>query len=747
MLSLIFLAGFSTSAGWGQAAQREQEPQPQPKLNRLAGESSPYLLQHASNPVDWYPWGEEAFARARSEDKPIFLSIGYSTCHWCHVMERESFSNPRIAEAMNRGFVCVKVDREERPDIDRVYMSFVQASTGGGGWPMSVFLTPDLKPFFGGTYYPPRDMSGRPGFPSVLRKVSEEWRDNREAILSAADRITDALRRMAAVTAEGQASPLGSELLARTYAAFESSYDAELGGFGRAPKFPRPSIYNFLLRHYRRTGESKALGMTVRSLRAMSDGGIHDQLGGGFHRYSTDRQWFLPHFEKMLYDQAQLAIAYLDAFQLSQDPSLALTARATLDYVLRDLTGPRGGFQSAEDADSAIAGEHSEEHAEGAFYVWSKAQIDEVLGNDAGLFSRFYGVQAQGNVKQDPFGEFKGRNVLFHAADLSTLAKEAGLEIEEARRRLEKARAKLLQARSRRPRPLLDDKVLTAWNGLMISAFARAYQVLGERRYLEAATRAAEFVTSNLYDPRSRSLLRRYREGRAAIGGKHSDYAFLIQGLIDLYETSLEGRWLQMALDLTDTQNRLFLDSEGGGFFNTDGKDDSVLFRLKESYDGAEPSPNSVAALNLLRLGHAGGRREWIGLATKTIQAFRERIDRNPEALPQMMAAVDFHISKPRQIVIAGDRSDSLTQKLLQEVHKRFIPGKILLLADGGRAFRRLAEKAPALAAMGPRQGKSTAYVCRNFVCDLPTSDPSQLGKLLELPAKEVHGDSGSGER
>ena len=714
-------AGSSELSPAAQSSVPEQEREP----NRLIHEKSPYLLQHARNPVDWYPWGEEAFSKARRENRPIFLSIGYSTCHWCHVMERESFSNPQIAAIMNQHFINIKVDREERPDVDQVYMAFVQASTGSGGWPMSVLVTPELEPFFGGTYLPPKR------FENLLLKVADEWQNNREAILLSAGRITDQLRAFGDFQGDGDLK-LEKELLDRTYEWYEANYDSAQGGFGGAPKFPRPVNFNFLLSYHDRTGQMQALEMTARTLEKMAQGGIHDHIGGGFHRYSTDDRWFLPHFEKMLYDQAQLASSYLDAYQISGHPLFQEVARGIFDYVLRDMTGEEGGFYSAEDADSAVSHEHPDEHVEGRFYVWTYQQIVELLGEVATPFSEYYGVQKDGNVERDVFGEFKKQNLLFIAATPEQTAGEVSKSQEELKDVFEKSREKLLKARERRPRPGLDDKVLTAWNGLMISSLARGYQVLQEEKYLRAAERAATLITEKLYDPKTGRLKRRYREGEAAIDGLVDDYAFFIQGLLDLYETSLDGRWLILAMELTETQNRLFWDSDNGGFYSTAGEDPSILIRMKEDYDGAEPSPNSIAVLNLLRLSQMTGNKTWREMAQRSIQTFERRLLATPHAMPQMMAAVNFYLDKPKQILIAGQRNSPDTMAILREVHKRFIPNKILVLADGGPAHQRLNASLEILDSLRQVDGKATAYICEDYVCKLPTNDVAVVARLLD---------------
>ena len=737
--------GFLTVAGWFSIARSgiadashklagvaggEEEPR---HTNRLIGEKSPYLLQHAHNPVDWYPWGEEAFEKARREQKPIFLSVGYSTCHWCHVMERESFSDPAIAEIMNRHCVSIKVDREERPDVDRIYMRFVQATTGHGGWPMSVFLTPDLKPFFGGTYFPPEDRGGRPGFRTVLLRIAKVWENDRERILASTERFTQALR--AGLKADmGDAGALQEPVLAAAYQEFKQRYDSKDGGFGGAPKFPRPVVFNFLLRYYARTGEQHALQMTLHTLRAMARGGIHDHVGGGFHRYSTDATWHVPHFEKMLYDQAQLAISYADAYQITRDPFFADILRGILEYVLRDMRGPEGELYSAEDADSLL--EHGkQEHAEGAFYVWEAAEIEKVLGRDrARIFNYLYGVEPSGNVppEKDLQGEFKGKNILIVRHSLAETSRKFDKSERQVRGLLAAVRQKVLAARARRPRPLLDDKVLTAWNGLMISGFARAAQVLDEPRYLAAASAAAGFLEARLYNRKTGLLKRRYRSGDVAIPGFLDDYAFLIQGLLDLYEVSFDVRWLSWAVRLQQTQDRLFWDSAQGGYFATSGDDPSILARMRDDYDGAVPSPNSVATMNLLRLWQMTDREAWREKAKKSFAVFARRLQTFPQALPQLAAALDFSLSKPKQIIIAGDPEGADTRILLRLVHERFIPNKILLLADGAQGQQQLAEWLPFIKGMRRKQGRATAYICENYVCKLPTADPKVVTNLLQ---------------
>ncbi|MFZ0936783.1 MAG: thioredoxin domain-containing protein, partial [Bryobacteraceae bacterium] len=597
--------------------------------NRLALEKSPYLLQHAHNPVDWYAWGAEAFAKARAEDKPIFLSIGYSTCHWCHVMERESFENESIAAQLNRDFVSIKVDREERPDVDRIYMAFVQAVTGGGGWPMSVWLTPELQPFFGGTYFPLEDRWGHAGFSNVLTQIAQAWRGDRQRIAESAREAVSQLEKSAAFDgpSPGSRPAVDYPVLDSGFFVFRRTYDSEMGGFGQAPKFPRPAVFEFLLRYHARTGNREALEMTLQTLRKMAEGGLHDQLGGGFHRYSVDERWFVPHFEKMLYDQAQLATTYLEAFQITGDHSFAQTARRIFDYVLRDMTSPEGGFYSAEDADSAISPEEPAVKGEGAFYIWSADEIRQVVPAPAAeWFAYRYGVAEGGNVVNDPHAEFAGRNILYQAATVEETAEQFGRPLEEVRAALDKAKAALLAARAARVRPHLDDKILTAWNGLMISAFALGGTVLEEPRYAAAARRAADFTLSRLFQPETGRLLRRYREGEAAIPAFLEDYALFTQALLDLYEAQFDRRDLEWAVRLAEKQSALFEDSAGGGFFHSPAGDPSLVLRLKEDYDGAEPSGNSIAILNLLRLAQVTGRAGFRASAERALAAFAPRL-------------------------------------------------------------------------------------------------------------------------
>ncbi len=701
--------------------------------NHLIHEKSPYLLLHAHNPVDWYPWGEEAFAKARLEHKPIFLSIGYYTCHWCHVMERESFSDPVIAEILNRYFVSIKVDREERPDVDRIYMDFVQAMTGSGGWPLDVFLTPDLQPFFGGTYWPPQDAYGRPGFQTIVQRVAEAWENDRLGLIDHANRVTASLRAMieAPSAAAGELTPA---TLDRVYQQIRLSYDHSNAGFGSAPKFPRPVVLNFLLRYYARTGTKDALEMTLTTLQAMARGGIRDHLGGGFHRYSTDARWHVPHFEKMLYDQAQLAFSYAEAYQITHEPFYAGMSRDILDFTIREMRSPEGGFYSAEDADSLVeAGKP--EHGEGAFYVWSAEEIEKVLGPEsARAFKVAYGVEPRGNVspEQDFHGEFTGKNILYERFTAHETAHRLGMPEDEVRRLLEEAPRKLFQAREARPHPPIDDKIVTSWNGLAISTLARASQALDEPKYLATAETAARFLEANLRDRNSGALRRRYRAGEAAIEAFLDDYAFLIQGLLDLYEAGFNPHWLEWAERLQAKQDELFWEAKSGGYWAASHADSSLLFRTREDYDGAEPSPNSVAAMNLLRLAQFTNQQDWRDKAQATFRVFAGRLAQIPEAMPQMAAALDFSFAKPVQIVIAGAPDAADTRALLRLVHERFLPCKVLILADGGEGQKGLARRLPFLEGMTRENGRATAFICENYACKLPTSDPTTVGRMLD---------------
>jgi uncharacterized protein YyaL (SSP411 family) len=709
-------------------------------MNRLAHERSPYLLQHANNPVDWYPWGDEAFARSRGEDKPIFLSIGYSTCHWCHVMEHESFENPEIAALLNRDFVSIKVDREERPDVDRVYMSFVQATTGSGGWPMTVFLTPDLKPFYGGTYFPPASRWGRPGFAELLAELAHVWKEERPRVDEAAAELLTRLKSVTGTSklARAEAEIAGDDSLTVAVEQFQMAFDRRRGGFGEAPKFPRPSELLFLLReHARRAAAGSSaqapLLMAADTLRAMALGGMRDHVGGGFHRYSVDAEWRVPHFEKMLYDQAQLVLAYLETAQATGDDFYATVAEDTLAYVMRDMTGPEGGFHSAEDADS-VPPEQAQDprphKSEGAFYIWSEAEIDRLLGDDAAVAKRRFGIEPGGNAPQDPQGEFTGKNLLYVAQSIEDISARAGASADEVIAALGRIRQQLFAARASRPRPHLDDKILTAWNGLMIAAFARAARVLVAREsapsYLAAARRAAAFIRATLWKPDEGRLLRRYRDGEAAIDGYAEDYAYLIWGLLELFQADGDAAWLEWALALQSRLDARFWDEEDGGWFSTSGDDPTVLLRLKEDYDGAEPAASSIATQNLLTIAHLTGDSAALAKAERTLARYGPRIGAAARVVPMMLASLSAWHARLSQVVVVGDSRESL-RELLSALAGIYQPFAIAIPVTRGPSQEAAARLLPFIAEMKPVDGRAAAYVCRNFTCRQPVTTIEDL--------------------
>ncbi len=714
-------------------------------MNALARETSPYLLQHAGNPVAWLPWGEAAFAQARAEGKPIFLSIGYSTCHWCHVMAHESFEDEVTAGLLNKHFIPVKVDREERPDVDRLYMAYVQAATGQGGWPMSVWLTPDLKPFYGGTYFPPDNRYGRPGFPALLGRIAGLWQQqtDREAIVAQSEgffaSLAESVRQTKEEGSEGLPDPRA--LLAEGFESFRSRFDGREGGFGSAPKFPRPAVFEFLFRHavrLRREGNpdgEAALRIALFTLDKMAAGGMRDHLGGGFHRYSVDALWHVPHFEKMLYDQAQLALAYTAAYRLTGEARHAAVVRETLDYLLTEMATPEGGFHSAEDADSLPPeGGHP---VEGAYYVWTAKEIAALLpAESAPLFAFVYGVEESGNTPpgSDPHGEFVGKNVLIRRHSSAEAATRFALPEEEVETRLTAARRTLLATRSQRPRPHRDDKILTAWNGLALSALAVAAQALDEPRYRLAAERVAAFLLKHLRDPKTGRLLRAYREGPGTVGGFAEDYAFLIAGLLDLFATTFEPRWLSEALALQKTMDALFWDDAAGGYFSTTGDDPSLLLRMKEDYDGAEPAPNSVAAGNLLRLHRLLGDAAFLTRAQALFSSQRRLLERVPEAAPLLLAALEETLLPPLHLVIVGlpESECEATRVLLREARRPFLPHLALLLFTPGTVPDLFGNQASFYASLRGENGKASAFLCENFACQLPTTNPVVLHSLLE---------------
>ncbi|MCY3543158.1 MAG: thioredoxin domain-containing protein [Chloroflexi bacterium] len=677
--------------------------------NRLANETSPYLLQHANNPVDWYPWGDEALERAREEDKPILLSVGYSACHWCHVMERESFENADIAAQMNDRFVSVKVDREERPDIDSIYMTAVQAMTGHGGWPMTVFLTPDGKPFYGGTYFPPEERGGMPSFPRVLEAISDAYRNNRSDIMQNTEHLLERMRQMAAVGQQGF-EPLTDEVMRLAMRKAASDFDDRHGGFGLQPKFPQPMTYEFLLRHYLRTEDADALHMVELTLQRMAMAGIYDQIGGGFHRYSTDNFWLVPHFEKMLYDNALLVRLYLHAYQITGNPMYRRIVEETLEYIRREMTSPEGGFYSAQDADS--------EGVEGKFFIWLPQEIEDALSEEDGdIVCRYYGVT--------PHGNFEGRNILRVAMDAANLSRDEGLSAAEFSELLTRSRDKLLEVRNRRIAPGLDDKILTSWNGLTLAAFAEAAAVLGRDDYADIAEHSAEFLLANLlHDDR---LLRTYKDGTAKLNGYLEDYAFLIDGLLALHEVNFSRETLDAAITLGNDMIELFWDTASGQFFDTGHDHEQLVVRPKDLTDNAIPCGSSMAVSVLLRLAVITGDGDMERRASEALRSVRQLMMTFPTAAGTWLGALDFYLSRPKEVAIIGGRDDAETGSLLAEVYRNYVPNRILLCASEGDDDTGL----PLLTERRKIDGKATAYVCENYVCQLPVTDPQAFARLL----------------
>ena len=689
--------------------------------NRLINETSPYLLQHANNPVDWYAWGDEAFEAAKKLNRPIFLSIGYSTCHWCHVMAHESFSSEHIAKIMNDHFISFKVDREDRPDVDAVYMNAVQAMTGGGGWPLSVFLTPGGKPFYGGTYYPPTDKYGRPGFDKILVSIADAWDTRQEEITESADKMTQFL---AGAKATSQQEKLTPAMLESTFTFFARTFDKTNGGFGTAPKFPQPSNLSMLMTYWRRSGNQQALEMVTTTLDKMATGGIHDHLGGGFHRYSVDAVWLVPHFEKMLYDQALLSRAYLQAFQITDDEEYSQIARDIFDYILRDMTDSEGGFYSAEDADS--------EGKEGTFYLWTPKEINALLSKEqAKVFSDYYGVEEKGNFEEES-------TILSVKMTIDDLAKKHNISTDMAKQLLEKSRRILFSTREKRIRPHRDEKIITGWNGLMISSFAMGGRILEEEKYTRAAQRSAEFVLSNL---RTKGRLRRFFGKGKAVGLAYlDDYAFLIRGLIDLYETDFDPKWLIEAKALADRMIELFEDTEKGGFFMTGSDSEDLIVRTKPSWDGAVPSANSIAALALLRLGQITMNNQYIDQAKKTLGAFSIQLEQSGASLTEMLMAVDFYLGPRQEIVIAGNPGDAKTKQITKLVGSKFLPTAVTMLHLSGQGGKEIEKIVPFIENQIMINNQATVYVCENYICKQPINDIDKLNKILssiEKPVKE----------
>ena len=682
------------------------------KQNRLADSRSLYLLQHAGNPVNWFPWGDEAFSKAREEDKPVFLSIGYSTCHWCHVMARESFEDDDVAAMLNRDFVSIKVDREERPDVDQVYMNVCQALTGRGGWPLTVFMTPERRPFFAGTYFPKEARPGMPGFKDVCSTISEAWDHQRGRLEESGEKITSAIQPVA----EGPGRGVGLSTLEACFRDLRRAHDSARGGFGPAPKFPIPHNCSFLLRWHARSGDPTALAMVEKTLRSMRHGGIFGHLGYGFHRYSVDERWLVPHFEKMLYDQALLILAYVEAWQVTGNDFYSRVVKETASYVLRDMTSPEGGFYSAEDADS--------EGEEGLFYVWKPGEVLEHLGEEeGGLFCRFYNITLEGNFE-------KGLSIPHITETVESFAATEAMPAETLRVRLEESRKRLFELREQRIRPLRDDKIVSGWNGLMIAALARSYQALRDPGVLHAARGSADFVLANMRGDGGR-LYRRYREGDLAVPGFLEDYSFLVWGLIELYEADFEARYLEEALALTDAMIDLFLDRSAGGFHFSGRDAEQQISRSKDIYDGATPSGNSVAIMNLLRLERMTGRADLRKTAEKAIKAFSSRVESNPTGFTHFLSACGFSLGPSHEIIVAGDYEDQDAVEMLRTLQQAFIPNKVLLFRGKAGGPRDIDEISGFAGEMGPIPDQAKVYWCEDFTCREPITSVEELREAI----------------
>jgi len=694
--------------------------------NRLIHEKSPYLLQHADNPVDWYAWGPEAFAKAKKENKPIFLSIGYSTCHWCHVMAHESFEDPEVARLLNEVFVCIKVDREERPDIDNIYMRVCQMMTGSGGWPLTILMTPEKKPFFAGTYIPRESHQGRLGMLDLVPRIKEVWNTQHTDILKSADQITASLNQL---SNNSSGAELDKSTLKTAYEQLSGRFSEQYGGFGNAPKFPSPQNLLFLLRYWQSTNDEKALRMVVKTLQSMQEGGIYDHVGFGFHRYSTDSRWLVPHFEKMLYDQAMLAMAYIEAYQATGKKEFKETAKEIFTYVLRDMTDQKGGFYSAEDADS--------EGVEGKFYVWTEDEIRKVLkGKEADLIINVYNIDKTGNFRDEASGENTGANILHLERTLTEVAFKNKTSVDELKERVEAARQKLFTARNKRIHPHKDDKILTDWNGLMIAALAKGAQACNEPEYADAAKRAANFILTNMRRPDGR-ILHRYRDGHAAILANVDDYAFLIWGLLELYETIFDVHYLQTALDLNNEMIKHFWDDQNGGFYFTADDAEELIVRQKEIYDGAIPSGNSVAVVNLFRLARITAEPELEEKANKIMLAFSEDVRSVPSGYTQMMVGLGFGIGPSYEIVIVGHPQAKDTKEMLNSLRKHFIPNKVVLLRPSDQEEPDIIRLAKFTEYQSSLDGKATAYVCLDYSCKMPTTDTEEMLELLNVSSQK----------
>lgn len=691
--------------------------------NRLIHEKSPYLLQHAYNPVDWYPWGEEAFRRAKEDNKPIFLSIGYSTCHWCHVMAHESFENPEVAKLMNEVFISIKVDREERPDLDNIFMSVCQMMTGSGGWPLTIIMTPDKNPFFATTYIPKKTRLGRVGLMELIPRLKKLWKTQHDELISRANQITMAIKQQ--ISEYVSIEELDETTLKLAYAHLAMRFDNVYGGFSSAPKFPTPHNLLFLLRYWKRKGKEKALEMVERTLEAIQFGGIKDHIGFGFHRYSTDNRWILPHFEKMLYDQALLGMTYTEAYQATGKEKYAKTAHEIFTYILRDMTSEEGGFYSAEDADS--------EGEEGKFYLWTKNEIKNVLDREeSDLVFEIFNIEEDGNFYEEATGKKKGKNILHLTESLKEFSSSRKIPEKELQKRMEEVRKKLYNYREGRIHPDKDDKILTDWNGLMIAALAKGARTLDERQYGEAAKRAADFILKNMRTSDGR-LLHRYRDGQVTIQAHVDDYAFLIWGLLELYEANFQVGYLRAIIELNKDLIDHYWDEDKGGFYFIADDAEEIFVRQKSIYDGAVPSGNSVAMLDLLRLGRITANPDYEEKAAQIARTFSMNIKRSPSLHTQFMVAMDFWIGPSYEIVIIGNSRAKDTKEMLEALRKHFIPNKVVILKAAKSKSPEIIRIAEFTKYQTSIDGKATAYVCADYKCKMPTTDVSKMLELLNV--------------
>ena len=687
--------------------------------NHLINEKSPYLLQHANNPVNWFPWRDEAFEKAQTENKPIFLSIGYSTCHWCHVMEHESFEDIEVATEMNKTFISIKVDREERPDIDNIYMTVCQMITGTGGWPLTIIMTPDKKPFFAGTYFPKETRFGRIGLIELTQKIAESWIVDRDKINSSAEQIANAIKNQQNLVGN---SKITEETIHNGFEQFKNKFDSQFGGFGSSPKFPSPHNLTFLLRYWKQTGNLDALKMVDKTLKSMHLGGIFDHLGFGFHRYSTDREWFLPHFEKMLYDQALLTIAYIETYQATQNVEFANVAKEIIDYVLRDMASPDGGFYSAEDADS--------EGIEGKFYLWSIEEIRAILNEkDSQLFITTYNLNIDGNYIEEASKNKTGENIPYLKNDLSAISKRIVLDQSEFEKRLETIRKSLFAEREKRVHPYKDDKILTDWNGLMIAAIAKTARVLDDENFKNAAIKSMKFIIAKMKDKNGR-LFHRYRDEEFSIKATLDDYAFVIWGLLELYETTFDINYLKTAVELQNTQNEYFWDEINFGYFLTANDAEKLLTRSKDIYDSAIPSGNSVSFNNLLKLGRLTANIDYENMASQMSITFSEIVNRAPIGTTMMLQGVNFALGNSSEVVIVANKENEITNELIQKLNQPFIPNKVVLLVTKQNQ-NELAKLAPFTKDYKILEGKPFIYVCKNYNCNIPTNEIKTAIEML----------------